>query len=38
MEALGESLEEAKMEKHFIDRLMDGVNILHQKRVFHGDL
>lgn len=26
------------MEKHFIDRLMDGINILHQMRVFHEDL
>jgi hypothetical protein len=38
MEALGESLEEAEIEKHFIDILMDGINIHHQRRVFHGDL
>jgi len=32
------SLEEAQMDQHFIDTLMDGLDLLHEKKVFHRDL
>ena len=36
-EALEGSLGEAQMEQHFMNMLMDGLDILHEKRMFHED-